>query len=482
MSSNTKIYKKRLKPALRFYLSKHLSTISDFSIQILHIKCGLMLDNKRKINPPLEGGSPEGEEVDKTPARHVLLPCDLRDLNIDIYRGEVCSLLYNIFPGTTNVTEARYRSHLLFQVKELPSSPWPLTVGNAPITILSETSQGRALMFPRQNLGNMSISICRQNAIDKISDRILRELAASVQTDFQRRLPAIHIVEIMFTYERTFYVVLHDNINIAETRVSLPGRIANYPVGYIHDHDLRQPESAIESQSRGGIFDNTAYDVLRPGVLLCSEILAEHEQSVVSTTSGILVKNPAGHCFMTIPSNGTRVNTQIWQATRRDKIVGKVAVEIPFTNISLVELGDDIKFENETFENGGGAVLKFTRLATSEDNTDWPLCYLNSSYTGNMEGSVVMKSVKFEAVSRPPVETRSRLVVYNWSYMGQVEGNKDKDKDKACFPKGTSGSVAWNDDGVVLSFYHHYIEEGKWSGFASLVSASEVIEAGYDLA
>ncbi|KAI0901971.1 hypothetical protein F4806DRAFT_445223 [Annulohypoxylon nitens] len=143
------------------------------------------LANRRRINPSL-GGSPQEEDDNKAPwhVRHVLLPFNLRDLKIDISRGEMCSLLYNVFPRTTNVTEARHRSHLLFQVKELPSSPWPLTVGNVPITMLAETSQGRALMFPRQNLGNMSISICGQNAIDGISDRVLRELAASVQADF----------------------------------------------------------------------------------------------------------------------------------------------------------------------------------------------------------------------------------------------------------------------------------------------------------
>lgn len=412
--------------------------------------------------------------------KHVLLPFDLRDLKTDISRGEVCSLLYTVFPGTTNVTEARHRSHLLFQVKELPSSPWPLTVGNVPITILAEMSQGRALIFPRQNLGNMSISICRQNTIDRISDRALRELAASVQADFKNRLPTIRVVEILFTRERTFYIVLDNNININEIKADLPGRIANCPVGYIHDRDLRQPAWTAELQSGKGVFDDTAYNVLRPGVMICRKISAEHKLSAVSsTTSGILVKNSAGHCFMTMASHGIRDDTQIWQATRRDKAIGKVVVDIPFTNISLVELGDDIKFENETFESGGGGVIpKSTRLATSEDNIDWPLCYLNSPYTGNMEGSVVMKSVKLEAVSTLSVENRSRLVVYNWSYMGQVEGNEDK----ACLPNGTTGSVVWNDDGVVLGFYHHYIKEGQWSGFASLVSASEVVEAGYDLA
>jgi hypothetical protein len=67
--------------------------------------------------------------------RHVLLPFNLHDLSNDIYKGEVSNLLYHIFPTTINVAEARWRSHLIFQVEELPESPWPLTVGGLPFTI-----------------------------------------------------------------------------------------------------------------------------------------------------------------------------------------------------------------------------------------------------------------------------------------------------------------------------------------------------------
>ncbi|KAL7622065.1 hypothetical protein AAE478_007566 [Parahypoxylon ruwenzoriense] len=347
----------------------------------------------------------EQEEEDKAPwhARHVLLPFDLRDRNINIFEGEVHSLLYDLFPGTTNITEARYRSHL-FQVRELPSSPWPLTVGSVPITILAGTSQGRASMFPRQNLGNLSVSICGEYAIDGFSDRVLRELAASVDAEFRSNLPGIRIVEIMFTCERTFYIVLGGDINVGVARVSLPGRIANCPVGYLHDRELHRPfwvdrsdSRQMEPQPRRGIFDDTLYDVLRPGVMICSKMLAEYGHPAV---------------------------------------------------LSM------------TFQNSHS------------------LCHLNSPYTGNMEGSVVMKSIKLEATSTRPTDDGLRYVVYNWSYMGHGEGNEEKARP----PNGTCGSVIWDDDGVVLGFYHYCIDEGQWAGFSRSVSASEVVEAGYDLA
>ncbi|KAI0881966.1 uncharacterized protein GGS22DRAFT_52995 [Annulohypoxylon maeteangense] len=431
--------------------------------------------------------SPKEENDDKAPwhVRHVLLPFNLRDLKIDIFGGEACSLLYDIFPGTTNVTEARYRSHLLFQVKKLPSGPWPLTVGNVPITILAEGSQGRAFMFPQQNLGNLSISICEEYPIDKFSDRLLRELAASVESEFRNKMPKIQIIEIMFTCERTFYIVLHDNIIMSFIRANLPGRIANCPVGYIYDRDLHRPSWTvplpvrhIQSEPREGIFDNTIYDALRPGVMICSQMLAEDGRlTVFSTTSGVLVGNTVDSRYMVGASHGIGEGAHVWQVTQKDRIIGHVVMDIPFTDISLLGLCDDIVYENETFEDSSGAAPTFVRLATSEDIFNWPLCHLNSPYIGKMEGSEVMKSVKLEATSTDPAENESRYIVYNWNYMGQEEGNEYKVRP----PSGTSGSTIWNDDGIILGFYHYYIGEGQWMGFSRSVSASEVVEAGYNL-
>jgi hypothetical protein len=72
----------------------------------------------------------------------VLLPFDLRDKSVDIFKGEVTPLLYNIFPGTLNVTEDIRRSHLIFQLEDFPSRPWPLTVGGVPFTITVEKPHG----------------------------------------------------------------------------------------------------------------------------------------------------------------------------------------------------------------------------------------------------------------------------------------------------------------------------------------------------
>lgn len=49
-------------------------------------------------------------------------------------------------------------------------------------------------------------------------------------------------------------------------------------------------------------------------------------------------------------------------------------------------------------------------------------------------------------------------------------------------PDGTCGSAIWDHDGTILGFYHYYIADGPYAGFACFVSASEVVDAGYHLA
>ncbi|KAI0865618.1 hypothetical protein F4860DRAFT_500283 [Xylaria cubensis] len=420
--------------------------------------------------------SSQGQEDAKVTwhQRHVLLPFNLRDLSNDIHKGE-----------TTNVTEARWRSHLIFQVKELPESPWPLTVGGVPFTITSQDNKGRALIFPRQILGNFEISICQHGyKVEEFSDKELRKLGADVHSWFKENLPETRMIELMLTSERTIYVVLEDHADISSLRITLPGKIARCPVGYLTNRELRRPSWAdlpekrqVDPQPTSGVIDNTAYDILRPGVLISSKTLKDHgHPAVFSSTSGTLVQNNSGNCFMTAASHVMGDDGDIWQGDHLGRSIGEAVLEISSTDISLVKLKNDIAFVNETFENNGGDSPTFTRLATSDDRFVFDDCFLNSPYTGNMDASIVSKSVKLET-STHPTEDKLRYVIYNWCYMGQTEGNEDRVRP----PDGTCGSAIWNDNGVITGFYHYYIQEGPWNGFSASVSASELVEAGYTL-
>lgn len=422
--------------------------------------------------------------------RHVLLSFDLRDRTISLDHEDVRPMLYNVFPGTRNVAEGRRRSFLIFQVENPPEKPWPLTVGGVPVTI-TDGMDGRGPLFPRQRLVPSKIQICSQFSEQNLSSGIvLRTLAREVNAFFQQNLPGVRLLELMYTKDEALYAILANEVSLNTIRQQLPARIANRMVGYMRDEELMRSQWAdlpakrlINPRPTEAIIDDTPYDVLRPGVIICSHTFKDNAHPAwFSTTSGVQVENSVGNRFMTAASHGVGVNECVWQIASQgeNKLLGRAVQEISFTDVSLVDLEQGVTFSNETFENEAGEVPQFTRLFgedTTRDTVVEGVCYLNSPYTGNMDGVAVMNSVKLERSSHP-TEDALRYVLYNWTYMGQEEGNPDKERP----PDGTCGSVIWDDDGVLLGFYRYYIAKGPFAGFAAAVNASEVVNAGYRLA
>lgn len=176
---------------------------------------------------------------------------------------------------------------------------------------------------------------------------------------------------------------------------------------------------------------------------------------------------------MTGATHGIGQSRTLWQKNRPDKVIGEAVIELPTTDISLIQLKPDVVFENVPFENNLDVVPHLARIATSEDAGRSVSCYLDSAFSGFMEGVVVASSARIYVLGDTP-----RYTVYNWMYTSQEEANTDKVQP----PDGTCGSVIWNDEGTVLGFYHYYMTGGEWPGYAVSVSASELAEAGYRLA
>lgn len=422
--------------------------------------------------------------------RHVLLPFDLRDRTISLDHEDVRPVLYNIFPDTRNVAEGRHRSFLLFQVEKLPERPWPLTVGGVPVTITDGT-EGRGVLFPKQTLMPSKINICSHFAGQNLSSGIvLRSLAREVNDSFQQNLPGVRLLELMYTKDKAFYAILDNHINFRDIHNQLPAKIADCWVGYMRDEELKRPQWAdwpakrlINPRPTEGIIDDAPYDTMRPGVIVCSQTFKDNAHPAwFATTSGVEVQNSAGDRFMTAASHGIGENEYLWQIASqgRKKVLGRAVQEISFTDVSMIQLGEAITFTNETFENSAGEVPQFTRLFGEDEVNDETVdgnCYLNSPYTGSMDGVIVMNSVRYERSSHPTQDALS-FVLYNWAYMGQEEGDSDKVRP----PDGTCGSVIWDDDGVILGFYRFYLHDGPFAGHSATVSASEVVKAGYRLA
>ncbi|KAI1372075.1 hypothetical protein F4677DRAFT_463552 [Hypoxylon crocopeplum] len=471
-------------------MPKNISQSGELSVQpfhapqqrfprgIAHIVHQYPRNNPLPVERDKNGGAPWHN-------RHVLVPYNLRDPSVNIYEAEIRPLLYNIFPGTKSVTQARFRGYLVFQVTDLPSAPWPITVGGLPITISEarKSGKGRALIFPRQRSGRPSISILHGgfNA-NRLSDKSLRKLALNVNTYFKQNFPAVHILELLFTCERTFYVIVGDHVEL--NTMNWPARIASYPVGYLHNKDLNRPDlmyrpanREIEPQPLRGIVDDTDYDILRPGVMISNSTDTGYTHP--ASTAGVLVKNPAGNIFMTAASHAIGVTETACRPRRPTETIGKAVAEISFTDVCLIKLDRGIQFSTQTFKESDGICPQFTRLVTSDDKFGFSTCYLNSLYTGLMDANIIMKSVKIQAEGTSnSTEERLRYVAYEWLYHGQEESSNGGVE----LPDGVSGSSIWNDDGIIRGFYQFFIREGQWKGFSACVSASEAVEAGYTLA
>ncbi|KAK7931067.1 hypothetical protein PG985_001779 [Apiospora marii] len=427
-----------------------------------------------------EQQKPKGAEVWN--ARHVLLPFDPREVNLS--KPEYQSLLRSIFPETFNVGYGRVPRSLLFQVESMPRGLWPVSVGGFPYTV-SDGKSGRVVLFKGGVTGLLSLRLFEEGYdVASLSTRGLRKLTTEVHTAFKQNLPDVEVVEFILTCEDYILIVVADHVDLKK-RTRLPGVIAKCVVKYFHNSEFHRPSWADRQAKRQtepnpaqGVVDKTVYDVMRPGVMISSMGLKDHgHPAEYSTTSGILVKNPGGYRLMTAATHGIGDDGLIWQTDDRSLIIGEATQEIPFTDISLVDLRNDVDFSNQTFENDAGVTPSFTRLASMDDIRPYTICHLNSPYTGNMEGNIVMRSIKLEP-SKHPAEERIEYVPYEWFYTNQVEGNDEHVQP----PDDTCGSVIWDDNGVVLGFYHYYIAEGHYKGFSVTVSASELSENGWRLA
>ena len=439
-------------------------------------------------------------------SRHVLLPFDLRNQSLDILDdNEIRALLFGIFPGTTQVSEGRFRSYLSFTVNELPKEPWPLTVGGLPITINTKT-EGRGPLSPIGRLvwGRPAISVCQQwdGRSGPISGNELRSIAAELHREIRARRPDVRLVEVMFPCDRYFCLVLGNETDINAVRANLPGKIAKLPAAYINDGQLNRPrwtqrrerqnmEPEPEPEPSRGIEDDTPYNVLRPGVMLRStKSRTDAHPAELRSTSGVMVKNASGHCFMTAASHGIGQDETVFQSHpggNQKRVLGKAIHRISLTDVAIVRLNDDIPFENELFQADQGGSTRVTRLLGENQGDSQhvgSLVVLNSPFTGKLEGCVAMLSVKIERSEQLPVqqakeeEDEVRYISYTWIYTGQAEGAANP-----IIPAdGTCGSVILDEGNRAVGFFQYHINQGLFAGMCASVSADEVVRAGYRLA
>ncbi|RDL39014.1 uncharacterized protein BP5553_03354 [Venustampulla echinocandica] len=148
---------------------------------------------------------------------------------------------------------------------------------------------------------------------------------------------------------------------------------------------------------------------------------------------------------------------------------------------ALVKLQDNVRFENQPFDDPDGVAPMLTRLF-GEDTTDDTLklqvktiVSMNNPWTGHLDGTLEGSSLRMVEPERRGGED-IEWIRYKWTFHG--------DNGLAAPPPGVSGSAIWDDEGVVIGFFQYYIPDGNLRGFCISVSASHLARfgQGYHLA
>ncbi|EFW99178.1 hypothetical protein CMQ_5599 [Grosmannia clavigera kw1407] len=321
----------------------------------------------------------------------------------------------------------------------------------------------KAYLFPIVAEFSLSrTNICAEKSFKNkysISERDLRELTARIIAYFNADIPGVSVVEVMFTFYGFFHIFLSDEVNIGKVSEAFPRRVADCFVYYNNISDLRHPDSMqqmarrdITPQPTAAIIDDTEYSVFRPGVLVCSEM----RTGTARSTLGVLVKDDNGNGYVTAASHRMADNG-IVMTPKTGRIVGTVSADIPRTDIALVDLNKDVEFENQPFETAPDIPSSFTRLATEDDDLTHDTCFLDSPFSGVLEGVVAGTSIRVEGTEH---------IGYIWQYYGQLQG-------RICPPDGTCGAPICNENGVV--------SDGNFSGLSASVSASGLKHANFEL-
>ncbi|KAF4972380.1 hypothetical protein FSARC_1039 [Fusarium sarcochroum] len=277
------------------------------------------------------------------------------------------------------------------------------------------------LHFTFSLLGESGFKICQSfdGTRDAFSDQDLRLIARETSEEISKHNPQIKLIELVFTMEKTFVAVCSNFASVHILTPRLPKLIADCPVAYIGEgHAV-----AFHNEMRPGSFGS------------------EH-------------------------------------------VLGNIVHKIPCTDAALVELEGDVIFTNEAIldEKQPPRSKKLTRLFGEDpkDKLEWnTVVRFASPSAATVDGVIAAKSVKLH-VNPLCVGEPVRCVVYHWAWTGQVE-NWSFRPDPVKPGEAMSGTALSDENGVVVGLSHHSCG-GRWAGFSVMLSASELVRAGYKLA
>jgi hypothetical protein len=402
--------------------------------------------------------------VDLLPARHIVLPFDLRTNPNAWGDRKNVEVLADLFPGDGVGFDGWC---LTYWLKALPPKPWPKTIAGVSCYFTLDYNDH----------GPMPPLIPAHSRNPRIGHDIDGQ-------DLLNWDPLFHVIkgyfeeiEISITevqYWGSFVIIILENRNANVT--ILPNRTANIRCYYLYEDQMGRPEVPQARRVREpmpGNPDESQYDILRPGLRLASGYDPSHPGAYLRTSAGVLVRDSAGNVFMTAASHGFPGGwgTTVYHPSLTEgRNIGELILEITHTDVALVKLNTNEKFVNVTFQNDILTRPMQLRRFARVEGMRGGIAMLDSPDTGFIEGTLRLSSFT-RIPSNDSLEPKQQWVRTTWVYTGQ-----DTSQD---LPDGMCGSAIWDEDGSVIGIFRYAPKTGVMTDWCAGIAADELIDRGY---
>lgn len=354
---------------------------------------------------------------------------------------------------------------ITIHVRTLPPKPWPLTVAGLPLYLTTDEST-TGYHHGKQGFGPPAME--HLNSKLNVTKNIFTAAA-----DFFERELKIHVDYLQWTVGR-WKIAVPDGTEMLEVPSTLAGSICGY---VFTSEEVEPPEAALRLLQPTSVRrDDTRYEQLRPGVMVCSGKFIDPSnvvppRSELYTTSGVLVKDCNGEMFVTVADHGFPLGEEtVYHPEPSGQIVGQVVRRLGGTDIALVRLETGIQYTNETFASPGSPSGKTVcKIRNFEEMRIYDFVYMDNPFTGLSKGQYLGTRYK-----RMPADELDLGVhpwaFQQWFYLGQGTIMEPT--------QGSCGSPILDEDGRIICFFRWQDMEGHGIGIA----ATELKEYGYVLA
>lgn len=451
----------------------------------------ILTDNRRAINSTTAGGSPLPRSlarlasdclVDATftvdsrslipstalskaaaSSRHISLPYPLVNDGVFIgppnhdYPG-LLEILKQLFPTLVGIVATG--DNLVLECNPLPSPPRPFTIGGVISYFVNDQEPSDVALPGIRGRGSKALTQVNLRGSDSFSHAVLDSAWSTLEG------LGLKVTELLWagSYWR---LLLADTPDAA----AVPATLANENCFYLQDSEIQLTDASALHRAKvpqGVEYDDTNYceqhQDLRPGVMFSSSVFADPESpdSVLwkTTTSGIAVRDPAGHYYVTGAAHGFNSDGLVFHPNPYGALVGRVVQRFPDFDVALIELETDLTYLNKTFGSEfqpDGITPAGLSICDSPDLRRFDELSMNNPYTGSAAGQVTGLAARVGSTS---------YVRHTWTEF----------ENKGGLVGGSCGSPVMKPDGIVVGFFR-YIEEGTSKCYA--VEAAYLEQMGF---